>query len=888
MSGQEILIDAANSLTDEYARANGLSIDSQVDTSLLLAQFKRQDQLLPTVEPDDISLPQLHIPYLVPRTEQWSLSKESLKLLDHVTSLGREDGDSLKPHNLVDFAKLKLESPLLRSDPDYDIRELARSVQERRRPDIDLTSVPSEPLNTSNDESLQFPEAASQYREKLITEIQDEKIDIPRETLYYLSRLLRDEWTDVKQTNLLDELSHHVAISPPLTPPPLEEEYFIPDEEVCQIPILSDPSTLFDADLNEAETLAMSPLGELPLLEPQRSKFSSLKVEGPLTPLNSVTPSSDQEIAMSSFAKDMDIDQVLGSQQRNLFDAKSESDPNAIFGDDALAVLKDAARSAMKSIEQEQLQTADAVARIEIPIMDFSIPKPDWQQVPLDATPQFLWIIEHYEAFNIPLWPKNSQKDRELRWSPFSSRMGHISMNESIDDDGSVKALADFPDLHKVSTSADYVWKQPGLAILRELEEDEEQLELPSPRREDKDIESLVRKRQPELDILDMELVYSSGSASPVDLVQLPPVTGLALSSSPPGGQGHPVNLLLDCNDKSATRTLLSNYVDFHTSKRQKHGKSSFFPVSAKPVIKAVVETAQRTAVMAKPRAPAAPSHSPEQTSTTPAPCPKLATSPLPTKIIKALALKRGVFSRLVELYPNAEIIERDFDRWNSLSWNRNSVSRSPIVSLLAAEADVIVSPATGIIVTTLLKAMQKPLPGQKGLSAIRERIHNVALRCERLIVLVSEGNLVDETARDLTPAECAGYTDFAGFVAGLDTNTQVYYVGGGDDALTKWLVSFSMRYAPEAAEVEDTIIQEETLWEMFLRRAGMNTYAAQAILGQLKPPGDVPDDEASRYGLPGFIRMTPVERVQGFRALMGGERVLGRVNEVLETRWVD
>lgn len=671
---------------------------------------------------------------------------------------------------------------------------------------------------------------------------------------------------------------------------------------MLEIPVLSDPSTLLETDLHKAEVELLrddnspsllceppilSPLGETPTLVQQEPNISSLKIEGPLTPLDCLSSPPKPAVDMSDLAKTVDIDQVLDTQLLASLDGKQRSIEDIAFSDDALAALEEKAKSVKRSIEQEQLQTTDAIARVEIPEMDFSIPGPDWQQIPLDAMSQLLWIKKTHKGFDVSPWPKNSKAEKELRWSPFQSRMGRISMNESIDEDDSVKALLDSLNRLQVSTSVDHVWKQPGFAILREIEEDDEELELSPVHNENEGVKAIARKRKLAPSNTDTSPYNLSDSVSPIDLIKISKATSSILHHYPYDKQDRLPNLLLGCDDTSATSTLLSNYVDFHTSKRQKKSKSSFFPTSARSVVDEAEPKAPSEAVVtSKLEELAAPACTLEQQVAVAAPCPTLESALTQSKIIKALTLQRGIFSRIEKLYTNAEIIERDFDRWNTLAWDRNSISRSPVVSPLAAEADLIVSPVTGIVITTLLKAMQKPLPGHKGLSAVRERIRNVALRYEHLIVLVSEGNRVDETARDLTPSECTGYADFVGFVTGLDADTQTCYVGGGDDTLAKWLISLAMRHAPEAANVQDIIIQDETLWELFLRRAGMNAYAAQAILGQLKCPDDVPESEAGQYGLPAFVRMMPAERVQLFRGLMGGERVLSRVNDVLEARW--
>ncbi|KAI1806710.1 hypothetical protein F4811DRAFT_560338 [Daldinia bambusicola] len=885
MDFQESLLDDPDMEPDEYARVYGLSADSRIIVSDLLDHFKRtSNKLLADKWVDDASLTPLHIPRLIPQVEQLDgVSKESLVLMRQATLLGREHKKLPEFPAQMNLLGLKLELPLLRSDPEYDCRELTRSMRQLQRADIDLASVPKEPLRRSNDETLDFPESSYKYSQGLINEIRDEKINIPKEALIYLSQTLKDTWTKEKNEQLLDSMSHRrilrdLALTPPLSPQLQDVEYFIPEDVVCQVPVSSDTDTLLSDDLAKAEPLINPPSGDIRVSNMTPLKIESIKVEGPLTPLNSLPPSSDIAIDAMGFAKDIDIDHVLDKKYPISPNVESGQDLKKAFGDDVMAILEEKARPVKRNLGQEKLQTADAMARIEIPIMDFSIPDPDWRKTPLDPALQLGFIRTTCEAFNVPPWLKDSKAERTLRWSPFLSKVRRVSLNEIISDDGTAQALLTSLSGVEVPTSGDYVWKQPGLAILQE-QDNEEQQELPRMSSEGETIESLVRKRR-------FELNNSTDSSSPIELVQASQAIAAASHRTPFEEQIHPSNLLLGCDDPHATATLLSNYVDFHTTKRQKNLKSSFFPIFSEKVDEVKIDTTLGASKITQPEETIAPKTEPEAKVVILAPSPPSQSEFARMVIIKALTLERGVFSRLEKSYQNIEIIERDFDRWNSLTWNRNSVSRSPIKSPLAAEADIIVSPVTGIMITTLLRAIQKPQPGQKGLSTIRERIRNAALRYEHLIILVSEWNRIDETARNLTPAECAGYADFVGFTTGLDTNVLVHYVGGGDDTLAKWLVSFLVRHTPETTALKDILIQEETLWELFLRRAGLNAYAAQAILGQLKAPDDIPEEQTNEYGLSAFIKMAPMERVRAFRSLMGGERVLNRVNEALETQW--
>ncbi|OTB06001.1 hypothetical protein M426DRAFT_21427 [Hypoxylon sp. CI-4A] len=902
---QEALANADN-LLDEDARTNNLTVDSKISIFPLFDYVRTQSLLSENNDlTDDAYLSPLHIPSLVLQTEQLEAFEESFEPLRHVAVQEHQSDEESTSTGSVDLKRFKLEHPLLRDDPEHTYQELKQCIEKRRKADISPTGIPFDALDVSNDEDLVFPRAAHRFIEQISAEIRDETMNISRTTVQYLSGVLEHKWTQEDEDELSGKdtprkLPRDLAVTSPLNPPIKDEDHFIPDEGIYQNPVSSDPSTLFDTDLETGKNLLQqdewgydkqpplifedsvsSPPNDFPQYEPDQTSISSLKIEGPLVPLSSLPPSPGSNPDLPSFAMTlMDVDKVLDGHMV-LFDAKGKKDPDGIFSDNTLTMLHQEAESIKRKIEQEQLQTADAVARIQIPVMGFSIPEPYWRRTPLDPASQIAWIYKTYGGFKIPPWPIDPKAEKELCWVPFPSAKGRVPMSESIGVNDDVKHLLNLPNDLDIPTSATYVWKQPGLAILRELEDDEEQSESSSSSGEEETIESLVRKRKFELNI------PSSSSASPIELVRVPHNEASTHRVSAGSNSQHQ-SLLLGCNDPSATTTLLSNYLDFHMVKRQKCTKSSFFPNHTDQPAESAAVTIPKSLSTKQAAAAAASPVILEQKPATSAPCPELGLPSISTKIIKALTLERGVFSRLEELYPNAQIIERDFDRCNTVAWSSNSVSRSPVESPLAAEADIIVSPTTGIVVTTLLKAMQRPLPGHKGLSLIRKRTQSVSLRYERLIVLVSEGNRHDETARDLTTAECAAYADFAGFVAGLDTDVQVYYVGGGEDTLTKWIISFLIRYAPEAARVQDILIQDETLWELLLRRAGMNAYAAQAILGQLKGPDDddVEGEEFEKYGLPAFIMMTPEQRVEAFRGLMGGERVLRRVNELLETSW--
>ncbi|TGJ80743.1 hypothetical protein E0Z10_g8028 [Xylaria hypoxylon] len=919
---------------DQYARDNGLSIDSHIDPFSLVLQINDSvPQLTPDAGPDgltsDSCLPPLHLP-TVDLREQLDVPEVSSSLVagavqyDDIEFNGQYDLPLAQYETRKRLSSLKLDPPALFSDPDYDCCELAKSIQKQRRPNISPEMFPFERLNIENDEGLEFPISARQFGQQFGYTIRREKLDVPKEAMYQLARALQDDWSSYENSRLLEgevsrqivrlnynllsylpthmlQFARDLAVTPPLSPCMEHEEYFIPDAEACEVPFASDFSSMLSDDLQAAEsailqkefdkdvspildidTPVLSPLLDSPALGRDLHKISSIRMESPLLPITSPLRSTNEEPRIPALLKSMDVDHTLSHPKSSEMDVLQIDVTNGTFDHNLERVMKQSAAAVLKSIEQEHISIAGAIARVEVPVMDFSIAEPEWQILPMDPCVHLRWLYDSY-SIAIPPCLGESRADSELRWVPFLQKIDMQTLTkEAIDYDDSLSQLLNPPDAMEVPTSVNFVWKRPGFAVLCEPESEEDVEDIKSPASAINDLASLARKRRFENSSIGTLTNLSPSSTSSVE-----PIVPLRqiLAENAIGQK----SLLPSMESHSAVSTLLSNYIDIRTAKRRKQDKSLFFLPTSKP------EVELQSAPTREPSQPQGDKSSlyqsvalPQTKVTPPTPCPMTNISDAPTKLIKGLTLGRGLFSVLEQLYPTAEIIERDFGRWNTVAWSHYSVLRSTVVSPLAAEADVIVSPATGIIVTTLLKAIQEPLPAHGGRSSIRERIACVALRYERLIVLVSEGNVIDETVRDLAPSEATAYAEFVIFVTSLNCNTEVLYVGGGEATLARWLVSCVVQYAPEAAATQEHIIQDETMWEVFLRRAGFNAYAAQAILVRLQARNNNPrgKGECTKYGLAAFMLMTDVERMQNLRDLMGGESMLKRVNRMLGTRW--
>jgi hypothetical protein len=649
------------------------------------------------------------------------------------------------------------------------------------------------------------------------------------------------------------------------------------------VPLSSDPSSLLESDLEDAHAALvddesarsspsfpeLSPLDDTPFSSMIWPLTSSLRIEEPLLPAEAHRLSSPPAIDLGQLGT------CTRPGQNTTFNFDSEVREENDVLDDALAdsFLEDAAHAA-RSVEQEQLELRSTAVRISAPIMDFAVPEAPWETTSANAMGHLALMKESADSFKLPLWPRHVREESQLWWNPFPSKLGQVSLREMIDDDVASPQPLGYEGLCDVPDSSAYVWKQPGLAILKALWDDEELELIPRmqvPKGRSNDLNFLVDKRKSALEISNQ----SEPSSSPVDLIQHP-----GLPSGP-----RREHLLLRVDDTSRSSALLSAFIDMRTSRRSKDEKSTHFqrPPAANPTPVSVGSISRPQRSNKQPNSQGS-THPIEALQ--PALFPSIPADNVHRSIITSLSLSRGIQSWIEKLLPSISMIERDFSRWNTVTWDLNSVSRSPTVSPLAAEADIIVSSATGIVITTLIQTIQKPLPGHSGRAAIRERVEKVSARYERLIVLVSEANRFDESIRELSETESLAFSEFSGFVAGLETAPQLYYVGGGEGTMARWLAYFIARYSPESDRAGGMVAEEETTWELFLRCAGMNAFAAQNVVAMLKAPKESTDADAGRYGLAGFINMTPAERVENFSQLLGGEKVVQRVGAMLDSSW--
>ena len=678
------------------------------------------------------------------------------------------------------------------------------------------------------------------------------------------------------------------------------------------MPILSDPASLTDNDLanlekqifdqdaptliREARAKAENSWGKLcedleledlytPLasikntpIKPKPIKVEHMKIEETLTPPNP-TPLA-KSVHFSDLVETMD----LVANDSPLSDALDTKELKELLGV--------AAEQALRRSEQETLISADTTARVDVPLMDFSAPKPPWAAIRQHTNQEKLsamqraMISEHVTANIRVVW--KVQKQSSLKWNPFPYDLAKVALEEDFPYGEEVwkHFVINSKDNQEIDASS-LTWKPPGLKILSEDEDDDDEIE-PGRFQKEKphDMAFLVKKRKIQLDERRAEprcntsKLFDPHAIFPIN--QPPCAKGSVLDAPCVA-----VNSLSQLQQEDemggilggifSTGTAVDNFLEMRGTKKLKLTDRSYFAnTSSKPTDVPAVTNFPLQAMQISIR------KSPVVTAALPAPI-SVILDTAANVVISTTLLKNRSLTKLIEKHsPCIKLVERDFTAHNTTIWMPHSVSRSPIASSLASEADIIISASAGIILTSFQKIKQKPLPGQRAKAAIRDRIERVCVRYEKLIVLVSEESTA-ETTHGLDENDCEALSEFIGFTSGLDCTVIVQIIGGSQETLAKWIATaISQNYRP------CDLLEDETHWEVFLRRAGMNAFAAQIVISALNSPEGVNSSSPSKaglFGLTAFVEMGREARIVRFGQVCG-VRMMERVSAAVDEVW--
>ncbi|THY35273.1 hypothetical protein D6D01_01419 [Aureobasidium pullulans] len=832
----------------DYARYYGLSKDYTSSYPLSSCVL----QSIPVwVDSESSQLPEFVLPDKVDTDEKWTIDHQSALFLRRIALVEAVPSIDIG-RRVARSAEFKVEPLLLLTDSELDQRRFVRARRSKQSQDLQDLLVGA---NWEEDEThLGWPN--SDLPAQLTEQIKQERLQLDKTDILFLQRRMQ------------------LATSP-IDPVPLElskiEESMDLDDEFS----LDGLSAFEIEEFGDSHTT--SPL--------KRKRPEDFKVEVPLSPAL-LSPSPTKKTKIVTFSDELC---TTIPNYAKPFPSGDSNSADERYNEALEKVLKAGAESAVSAIENEQLTQADSTLRVEIPTIDQSGPLPPWEMfsrkqlgfgTSIEAQQQMVSMLRRETISPREVWPDVVRINRAMtRWRPFDTRLSDLPKEEITCND-----LDDFKNEEPQDTTSG--WKLDGLRILDACEDDDEAIEFADmpiilerldstetmpegkawSKNGDPKLAAMLQPRQP--------LFSVSRAATHTPLEDLKPRKSPATSQPLLG------------NTFSASNSL-DRFMQIQTGKKASPKVSEESRLQATTSrIHIANPTARFTAQIRDSESLQNPRSLPSKTS--PSMQSKMPSIHLPslpdpvpprTFVLSSTMFdRRALIKHIERLNPTAEYIERDFASARSLRGVSSQTSE-------ADEADMILAPGHGILLTTLQKLLQKNLPGQVTRNVIRERIVQLARRYERLIVMVHEDRAGSQQ-RPLDSRESGEIVSLVNFCAAQSHEIQVMYIPGDEIALAIWIVASMVRFGLNDPEVQ--LLQDETSWELFLRKAGMDVFAAQVILIKLKVPESVPaPSDKHQYGLPAFVMMGEAERLRRFGGLFGGEKILRKVSMAIDGRLI-
>lgn len=629
----------------------------------------------------------------------------------------------------------------------------------------------------------------------------------------------------------------------------------------------------------------------------ERPSAERLKTEVPLMPMP--LQQKDETGAEENCSKPPPR-QVLPTFSRT--SVKQPEDFSDLLDDDFLGEMAHlASQKIEEQLEQENLRTVEIMA-VEVPALESTMP--DKHRKALDISLMKDSLLRRTFAMD----PKS---ERNLPWTPFPSELASVKFDGAPDpceDAYLTNTLSEFRS-KIVIKSQDLLWKPDGLRILHgEDNTDDEKLQIAGfdlGNRRERDLLSRLEEGKALPKSLGRQVTDLSalGESSHLENVQ-PNLTAPKTrpsSSIPLKREASPIlhpqpKALKDPRQarSQCTFSAVSSLASFMATRKQdKHaptGSQYFAAASAQEVCQTVRQGVARLprTQQATVQVPASPVLKEVHVPTLPHP--PTSGSCQQTIIVNSSLLKthRGLVRRF-ENSKALNVIYRDFDGRSGIRSNE--------------DADIIISPTTALILTTLQATTQASLPGHRPFdSLVRDRIARLVSQYDKLLVLLSYTapqptltalSVSDAAAVNSVVAFCACFNGSVNTVllpattnlSLTDRNSPLQpSVSANESYMEDWVLGLMSKHVfLPLGDAPLTLLQDETLWELFLRRLGMNAYAAQAVLSMLKAGPDA--QAAVVWGLRAFVCMGDEERVRRFAGVVG-ERMVHCINDQINSRW--
>lgn len=513
--------------------------------------------------------------------------------------------------------------------------------------------------------------------------------------------------------------------------------------------------------------------------------------------------------------------------------------------------------------------------RVAVPALDSESPTPPWNtECKSRSAVKGIQDIRRY------CWPPRTQDEQKLRWNPFLVSLECHEIREKIHDDGSVTTYIKKPenvsidDFFLKDRSIRSSWNSP------EADEKIGQAAFPP-----ESMATLIRRRQLQVehdrghcfdgaqkDELSTETAFQMADAqdrSPRKKLLHGSISAEHSRSRAPTGVEAGIGSLesfLSIRRGSAFNTAQSTPLTkrtLHETHETEQGRSRQHQAVVK---KRDLERLRQTL-----------KHPLDSTQST----------QRSFVLSEEFLNNRDLIRPIQASWPFADFIMRDH-RWSE-NLPAQSMARQDYQFRHRSirEADLILSPSTALLWTTLQQIRQRPLPGHGSFSPIQDRVQYVAARYERLFVLVSQDVElddyvevdIDEQSLLLGNNDCEVISQFTKFTRSLEDDVQTMFVYGGRAQLASHIAGIMTQYSSTLEDLR--LSQEESPQEIFLQMAGMNAFAAQIVLSSLEAMNEYERNCGPSIAM--LVLMTASERISQFEHIMGGRKVLEKVSSVLD-----
>lgn len=578
-----------------------------------------------------------------------------------------------------------------------------------------------------------------------------------------------------------------------------------------------------------------------------KRKASDLKVEGPLTPEMFSEPPA-KKLKTVTFA-DMLVEYIPmdtwddseddGPKKVSRYNLQDPELPSTFENGNSILCTEDdyvfykevfvsKAKEVNRKLANEKLLDADANKRCDVPWVDFELPTAPWEEfarnprnpyeTEIHAQSRLIQSVKRDDLKEETSWHGSVELERKLPFAPFFKQFEKVCIEEKLDGEDVLDRMLAEPTTDEIATSSTDMWKRDGLRILEEDEDDEHIIE-PVEFKECRDIDSLVKKRKFELqdDASNQvpahrqnatmligenkhlrpqrEVVESHHwrNASPTTSTKTIPRTAkygqgdrrqTYVRGEPTPQQDRDTGLMF--GGRFSATGALDSFMTLHgmTAKPKRTEKEALVTnkvaESALPLptrLSKEVRNNDDEAVRGDAKAGVEAGRRPPELSPLPKDLP-----PCSFVISSALLQRRGLSRQVEKLYPKAEFVSRDFD-------SRHMAS---------GEADVILSPCTGLILTTLQQLKQRALPGEPDRSPVKERMKALQGMYERVVMLISEG-LSSETegqgSNTLDHRDRDAIREHENLASHMGGEILIHYVPGGEQSLAHQMVMEMAKY---------------------------------------------------------------------------------------------